>query len=215
LTDARALFLDFDGTLADSVSMMRAAYHEFLRQYGRAGTDGEFTALIGPPLSEVVGYLKEKYALEPGAGDLVRSYHALIRDFYTEAEPMAGVGGLLERAHRAGWVVGVVTSGAEADVRRWLDHWHLSSYVTLVVGAESVTRGKPDPEPYRVAIRKSGCPVSGAIAVEDAPKGAASAVAAGLRTFILGPEPENTNDWPGVEGFVTSFDRLMKTVLHV
>ncbi|MEQ8196092.1 MAG: HAD family phosphatase [Rhodospirillales bacterium] len=215
MTDARALFLDFDGTLADSVPLMRAAYRRFLKQYGHEGSDDEFTSLMGPPLPEIADILKRKYALGPSVADLVRSYHVLIRDFYTRAEPMPGVRDLLERVHRAGWIVGVVTSGDEADVGRWLDHWRLNAYVTFVVGADSVRRGKPDPEPYEVAIRKSGCRVADIIAIEDAPKGAASAVAAGLHTIVIGPAPDDKNDWPAVKGFVHSFDELMKTVLHV
>ncbi len=219
MTDSkRGLFLDFDGTLADSVPLLRTAYHQFMRNFGIDSSDDEFAALMGPTLEEVVRKLKEKYALEPDQAELERQYRQLIWDFYTQSQPNPGAADVLKRATDQGWVVVVVTSGAEADVKRWLDHHQLETYVSYIVGAEHVTRGKPDPEPYRVALQQQEFDVSRSIALEDAPKGAMSAVAAGLATYILGPNPaspKGTQNWPEVAGFVESFEQLAKTVLHV
>jgi len=121
----------------------------------------------------------------------------------------------MKQACEAGWIVVVVTSGFEGDVQRWLRHHGLDQYVTAVVGSESVSQGKPDPEPYRVALSRSGCDAAYSIALEDAPKGAASAVAAGLSTFVIGPKPENAGDWPRVKGFINSFEQVAEIILDV
>ena len=53
MTAHRALMLDLDGTLADSLGAMRGVYDRFLDVFGVAGNDAEFARLNGPPLPVV------------------------------------------------------------------------------------------------------------------------------------------------------------------
>jgi hypothetical protein len=53
-----AILIDLDGTLADSLLVMREAYRLFLDDFQVHGTDDEFSSLNGPPLVEVVRRLK-------------------------------------------------------------------------------------------------------------------------------------------------------------
>jgi beta-phosphoglucomutase-like phosphatase (HAD superfamily) len=64
----------------------------------------------------------------------------------------------------------------------------LDGYVTAIVGAESVTSGKPTPVPYQVALARTGADPRLSIAVEDSPSGVASARGAGLFTLVLAPD---------------------------
>jgi len=51
----------------------------------------------------------------------------------------------------------------------------------VIVAAEDVRRSKPDPGPYRTALRRLGLHgPSGCVAIEDSPGGIAAARAAGL-----------------------------------
>src|SRR5271166_2066937 len=59
--DRRGLFLDLDGTLADSLGVLRRVYFCFLREFNQEGSDAEFDRLNGPKLSEIVGALQKKY----------------------------------------------------------------------------------------------------------------------------------------------------------
>jgi beta-phosphoglucomutase-like phosphatase (HAD superfamily) len=47
LSKPRGMFLDMDGTLADSVSVLRRVYFRFLEKSGCVGSDTEFDALNG------------------------------------------------------------------------------------------------------------------------------------------------------------------------
>lgn len=55
----------------------------------------------------------------------------------------------------------------------------------LLVLAEEVGRGKPDPLPYRVALERLGLAPEEALAFEDSPSGVRSAVGTGIRTYGL------------------------------
>ena len=215
ISNQRGLFLDFDGTLANTVPMLRKTYFNFMDCYNRAGSDEEFVALMGPPLSEIAAFLKEKHTLEPPVDELVQRYRELLRDDYTQSAPMDGAPNVLKRVHEAGWQIAVVTSSIERNVHEWLAHNELKPFVSVVIGSESVARGKPDPEPYQKALERCGCEPANGVALEDTPMGAASAVAAGLRTFVIGPEPVDAEGWPKVQGFVSSFDQMAENILDV
>lgn len=58
--DIRGLFLDLDGTLADSMPVMRETYFRFLARRGAQGSQEEFDSLAGRPLSDISVILKEE-----------------------------------------------------------------------------------------------------------------------------------------------------------
>ena len=56
--------------------------------------------------------------------------------------------------------------------------------VELVVTAEDVVRGKPDPEGYLAACRRLDADPAGCVAFEDSVAGVSSLVAAGMGTIV-------------------------------
>jgi HAD superfamily hydrolase (TIGR01509 family) len=55
----------------------------------------------------------------------------------------------------------------------------------VVVTGDSVTHGKPHPEPYLLAVEKLGVDAARSVAIEDSPTGLASATAAGTRPLAI------------------------------
>ena len=52
------LFLDLDGTLADSLTALKNVYYSFLAAFGASGNEVEFQRLNGPPLGEIIERLR-------------------------------------------------------------------------------------------------------------------------------------------------------------
>jgi HAD superfamily hydrolase (TIGR01509 family) len=204
----RALLVDLDGTLADSLGVMRAVYDRFLARFGLTGTDEEFTALNGPPTTEVVRALHAAHALPGSQDSLMSTFLGLVAEAYGAVEPSPGAGTLLGAARQAGWATGVVTSGPSGPARDWLRAAGLFDLVDEVVGGDMVSRGKPDPEPYVTALRGLSAPAEGSVAVEDSAPGVAAAVGAGLRTFLYRPGAPDGEAMDGVAGVVTRLDEL-------
>src|SRR5580704_17524657 len=88
--DRRGLFLDLDGTLADSLGVLRCVYFRFLREFNREGSDAEFDRLNGPKLSEIIGALQTKYHLTGEPSILHAFYNRLIDAAYEEVLPQQG-----------------------------------------------------------------------------------------------------------------------------
>ena len=78
----------------------------------------------------------------------------------------------------------IVTSGSRELARARLAGAGLPAPAVLV-SADDVRAGKPDPEGYRRAAALLGVPPERCLAVEDAPAGIAAARAAGARTVAL------------------------------
>lgn len=92
----KALFLDFDGTLADSLPMLYRYYDLLLKKFGHNGTKEEFDRLNGPAMNEVMTILREKYQLPASSQELVASYQQqLLKAYATEVPLFPGIARIL------------------------------------------------------------------------------------------------------------------------
>ncbi len=138
-----------------------------------------------------------------------------IHDAYDAVPPAPGAQALIARARKAGWRIAVVTSGREDIAGRWLERTGLASDVDLLVGAGSVLRHKPDPEPYRHALKRTGCAASLSAAVEDSPRGIVAAHGAGLTVFALRSPLHPTLDVPSGVRRVERLDQVERALFDV
>ncbi len=210
----RGIFLDLDGTLADSLGALRRVFDQFAASFGRAASEAEFAASNGPPVPDFVARLKREWALPASLDELLRRYRALVDAAYLEVVPAPGALATLEAAFRHGWTVSVVTSNTGARARSWLARTGLAPFVDIVVGGDEVVLGKPDPEPYRVALARSACERAASIAVEDSLAGVRSALAAGLRSFAVAAragagQANPAIDWPDQVRLIGALDELV------
>ncbi len=182
----KGLFLDFDGTLADSLPVMYELYEKFVKQHNGNPARQEFDYLNGPPTQEVILYLKKTHLMEGSLNDLLDEYSDLRDQLKNKICPAAGALALLNAGREKKYKVAIVTSSNSADVRDWLDVNHLSDKVDAVIGADSVTEGKPSPEPYLKAASLLNCASDLSIAIEDSIAGLSSAQNAKIRCLFLG-----------------------------
>lgn len=78
----------------------------------------------------------------------------------------------------------IVTSGTRRTATTRLAHTVLPVPRQLIT-ADDVQHGKPDPEPYRMAIERLGFPPQHCLVFEDAPAGVESALAAGAQVIAI------------------------------
>ena len=95
---------------------------------------------------------------------------------------IAGARELLQLLPAGRW--SVVTSGIRAVAEFRLRYTGLPSPAVMIC-ADEITRGKPDPEGYLTAAARLGFSAADCIVIEDAPAGIVSAQAAGMRTIAI------------------------------
>jgi len=176
---ARALLLDMDGTLVDSTALVEEIWTMLAHRFGHDPADlmrrihgvraADSIARFAPAGSDVPALLAELDRLEldgspttveiPGARDLVAALPAGSHALVTSAGPA------LARARLAG-----------AGIR----------VPDVVVSADDVTAGKPDPSGYLLAAERLGVDPADAIVYEDAEAGIRAGLAAGMRVVVVG-----------------------------
>ena len=110
-----------------------------------------------------------------------------------EAKPMPGARSLLEQIKADGLQIVLVTGSAQHSLLERLNRDYPSIFHSdLMVTGFDVTYGKPDPEPYLMAMHKAAVRPDETMVVENAPLGVRSAVAAGAYTVACntGPLPD-------------------------
>ena len=82
---ARALFLDLDGTLADSMQVMTAATTSFLKELGVGRMGGGTHRWAGRTPFDIMGALKEHHGLSQSVEELVARYYSYVdRNYSTQ-----------------------------------------------------------------------------------------------------------------------------------
>lgn len=205
----RGIFFNLDNTLADSAVALRAAFDRFAALCGAVPSDEVFAAIGGMSLPMAVALLKRRWSLPYTLDELQRRYVPLVDAAFLEIAPAPGASATLEAALRNGWSVGVVTAITVLRSRAWLARAQLANFVDFVVGGDDVVLGKPEPEPYRIALTRSGCVRELSMAVEDSRIGAKSALAAGIRCYAVAPDGTAAAEWPEAVRLIERLDELL------
>jgi HAD superfamily hydrolase (TIGR01509 family) len=178
----RALLFDLDGTLAETDSLHLPTWVDVLKPHG-VEVDEEFykQSISGRNTSEIVRDLLPELSVEENRsiGD---AKEASFRERAGELEPLPGLIDFLKRGRERRMEIVLVTNAPEENVETILLALQLRDYFDAVVLADEVEAAKPDPAPYRAALKKTGVPARGALAFEDSVSGIASSVAAGIPT---------------------------------
>lgn len=183
-----AILFDLDGTLLDTIDLLLSSVRwAFRDRSGRVPTTEEWIAGIGTPLeSQMRVYAADGddlAALVKGYRDYQRAHHDELTRAYADAiETVAGL-------RRTGYRLGVVTSKASDIANRSLRFVGLDQYLDVVVGYDSTTRHKPDPEPVHFALDALQVRAPEAIFVGDSPHDMFAGNAAGVTTVgaLWGP----------------------------
>ncbi len=172
-----AVLFDMDGTLIDSTPSVERSWAQWIRRRGLERS--AFTVAHGVPARQILaGFLAE---------DEVEAALVEIEAIEVAAagEGIAILPGTVEAlsvlpAGRAA----IVTSCTAPLAKARLATTGLPAPAVLVT-ADDVAVGKPDPAPYLLAAQRLGVDPRRCLAVEDAPAGLASARAAGCITLAV------------------------------
>lgn len=164
----RGILFDFDGTLANTIDLIVAAFeHTFKVCLGRQFTREEIVSGFGLPLGEAMA----KYAPTP---DMVDAMRGVYRDFNMQHhdDMIKTIPGVLEAVAKlsaAGYKMAVVTSKKTPMAKRGLKCCGLDKYITTIVGCDDTARNKPHPEPMLVGARLLGLTPGECICIGDSP----------------------------------------------
>jgi len=211
----RALVLDCDGVLADTERYGHlVAFNQTFAEFGlpahwsvaeykhklRIGGGKERMASLLTPEFVTAAGLPADHA---GQQEAIARWHKRKTEIYTRlvtegrVPPRSGVARIVGEAIAAGWPVAVASTSAEPAVAATLARAvgaELAQKVKVFAG-DIVSRKKPAPDIYVLALDWLGLPASQVVVIEDSRNGLLAASGAGLACVIT------VNDFTSDEDF--------------
>ena len=214
----KAVIFDFDGVIADSEPCHLAAFNRILAEFGIELTKEQYYAsYLGFTDYEVFENIRQNYktdfngrSVEHLANRKAEVFQKLIR----QADHLIdGIAELIEELKKNNIRIAVNSGAIAADIKIILDGTGLENSFEVIVSADDVEKGKPDPQGYLLALKhlneNSSTPILAAqcAAIEDSKWGIISAKKAGMHVVGI------TNSYPAKE--LAGSDLIIDSVRHL
>jgi beta-phosphoglucomutase len=193
----KAVIFDFDGVIADTEPLHYISTNQVLQLHGLEITREDFyDNYLGYSDHDFFEMFREKFPKQLGSS----SVQTLMRQ-KTDAQlalidgrdiVIKGVPELLEMLSRNAIPVAICSGGRRGEIEQILTRSNLTGYFNIIVSADEVKVGKPDPEGYlltlkQLAARHPGTNIEAGdcVVIEDSRWGIEAAKSAGMKTIAV------------------------------
>jgi phosphoglycolate phosphatase len=184
----RAVLLDLDGTLVDTVPDIASAANRMLTRMGRPTLDESLVVdFVGKGVANLVHRVLDATG---GQGDAYARALAIFEAEYLahvadRSRPYEGVVAGLERLRAAGIGLACVTNKVSQFTRPLLAATGLAPYFAAVVCGDDVARKKPEPDAFLEAARRLGATPAQSWVIGDSANDVRAARAAGCPVAVV------------------------------
>lgn len=177
----KAIIFDMDGVIVDSEPIHIKAERLICKKYGIKAPFSDWDKFRGWTSIDIFTYLAKNYgapALDPGrlSAEKTEAYLGLVRK---GLKLIPGFLRFLKIARKIYPIVGLATSSKKIIQEYVFQRFDLAGYFDIIITAEDIKKGKPDPEVFRKAVKKAKCKPAECLVVEDAGNGIIAAKKAG------------------------------------
>jgi beta-phosphoglucomutase len=182
----RAVIFDMDGVITNTMPDHFKAWKKtllsvgipvsFYDVYSREGQQGL------PSLRGIFESHK-RTATDAQLKDLVRKKEALFKKI-VKTRFIPGARSFIKFLKRNHFKLALVTGTSRHELHKILPDDIYTLFDVIITGTD-VKKGKPDPEPYRAALKQLKLKQKDAVVLENAPSGIQSAKAAGLKCLAI------------------------------
>ena len=199
----RAVIFDFDGVITDSEILHLRAFNRVLAQYGiEITTKDYYKDYLGLTDFECFKLVTDKSQLQLDRQQIKNLIKQKTRIFgelaKTEGRTIEGVRDFLEMLKQNNVPMAICSGALLSEIALILEEARLRPFFAVIVSAEQVKKGKPDPEGPLLTLQKLNRIVSPAqariqnpilpnqcIVIEDSHWGLEAAKAAGMHTIAV------------------------------
>ncbi|MFV1922072.1 MAG: HAD family hydrolase [Methylotenera sp.] len=181
----KAAIFDMDGLLIDSERIIMQACIQAAKEIGIVYTQTEFVDLIGRASADSSRMMAEQLGGLENLSRVGERVDAILAQHNHVFPLKPGVKPLLEYYKRQNIVCSVASSSSHQHIQHRLSHVNVLDYFRHTTSGQEVSKGKPNPDIYLLAIEKLGFTAKDCIAFEDSEQGARAAIAAGLKVIVV------------------------------
>ena len=191
----KAVLFDMDGVLFDSMPYHSEAWHKVMKSHGLTLSREEAYMHEGRTGASTINIVFQRELGREATQEEIESIYqekSVLFNPYPEAKPMPAAWELLQKVKKDGLIPMVVTGSGQLSLLERLEHHYPGMFhKELMVTAFDVKYGKPNPEPYLMALKKGGIKADEAVVVENAPLGVEAGHNAGIFTIAVNTGPLN------------------------
>ncbi|HRR07508.1 MAG TPA: HAD family phosphatase [Rhodothermales bacterium] len=190
------LIFDMDGTIVDNMAVHIEVWLSILAKHGVAQTAEDFHHVSsGKTNPEILRYYLGANLSNEDVATLGEEKELLYRTVYGDhLSAVAGLYEMLEEARHWGLRLALATSAPPINVSFVLNGLHLQDTFDVVVTADDVLLGKPNPEVFLTVSKRLNCDPAHCVVFEDAPAGIQAAQRAGMRCVVVATSSVTTSD---------------------
>ncbi len=189
----KAMLFDMDGVLFDSMPNHATSWVGATEAYGLSMTREEAYMNEGRTGASTINEIALRTWGREATEQEIKQIYSKKTEIFNQcpvAQPMPGAWEILQKAKAAGIRIVLATgSGQKTLLERLNRHFPGIFAPENMVTAYDVKYGKPNPEPYLIALRKAGVQPNEAVVVENAPLGVRAGVAANVFTLAVNTGP--------------------------
>lgn len=195
--ELKATLFDMDGVLFDSMKNHATAWNKAMKLYGMTLTEEEAYMHEGRTGASTINIVSTRERGYEATEEEIKEIYKTKSDIFNglpKAKRMPGALEVLTQIKENGLTPMVVTGSGQLSLLDKLNHNFPNIFQEhLMVTAFDVKYGKPNPEPYLMALKKAGINANQAIVIENAPLGVQAGVTAGIFTVAVntGPLPDS------------------------
>lgn len=198
-----------DGVLVDGEPLHFAALNEILAEEQVQLDMAAYQRYMGTTMMHTWTDLRERYGLSRDFEYYSERYdEAVMTQYRTQAQPMAGARSLLDRLQEADVPRAVASSSNRAWVETALSALGFRDDFQAIVAGDEVRQGKPDPEIYLTAAAKLGAEPARCTVIEDAPAGIESGRRAGMQVVAVRTEMTQGLKLDGASRIIDSLEEF-------
>lgn len=182
-----------DGVLFDSMPYHADAWHKTMKSHGLHLSKEEAYMHEGRTGAGTINLICQRQLFRNATQEEIESiYQEKSIEFNKnpEAERMPGAWELLQKIKSEGLIPMVVTGSGQRSLLDRLEHNFPGMFrQELMVTAFDVKHGKPNPEPYLMALERGGLQPGEAVVIENAPLGVEAGHKADIFTIAVNTGP--------------------------
>jgi len=175
---------DLDGTLIESEQIWRDVRHEFVVANGGRWKPDAAAAMIGMRTDEWARYMHDELGAAPAPSEIAKRVVESVAGRLKTPPVLPGADAALRRL-ASEFTLGLASSAAVEVAQTVLAATGWDSLFAVVVSADEVPRGKPEPDVYLLALELLDADPSQTAAVEDSANGIRSAYAARIAVVAI------------------------------
>jgi HAD superfamily hydrolase (TIGR01509 family) len=209
----KAIFWDNDGVLVDTEHLYYEATRTMLARVGVPLSEADYVELF-LRRSSGAWHLAHERGLSVAETDALRSERDVLYEQLIEREPtlIAGVEPALARL-AAHFRMAIVTSSQARHFACIHRSTGILPRFEFVLTRCDYSQSKPHPEPYLLALSRSGLSASECLVIEDSERGLTAAKAAGLTCWVVPSRLSRACTFAAADRVLVSVEQVSEALL--